>query len=230
MMSTVVDVPDRVAELLALLDSGDATGKDANEQELDHLCYPRAPASRPGIIAGSEAGSYIERSNRLARESGIVAPLEHALLHGGPTSKAYAATRLGFLRDERAFEPLIVSLANQEPVVRRAAARALHYFRDARAIEPLIVCLTDWDEETACDAAWSLGQIGNAMAVPALIEHKCVRRWRRRQAAYFGLAPIIDSRCVEAARFGLTDVKPQVRKAAKSVLARAELRRRGKWP
>ena len=220
----------RVDALLSLLDHADSSTAHADaERELGELCYPRAPTRQLGIIYGDEISSFVERSDQLTWESGVVPPLRHALLHGGPSAKAFAAQRLGILRDVHSFASILTLLSDPIALVRRAAARALQYFCDERAVGPLICAIDDVDEETATGASGSLGMLGFRTAVPALLAATAARPWRRRQAAYYGLSGIDDARCVVGARLGLADPKPQVRKAAKAVLARAERLRRGTW-
>ena len=82
-------------------------------------------------------------------------------------SGAYA---LGLLGNKQAVEPLVTRLrdANEDPRVRGAIAEALADLRDRRAVIPLIKALSDKSIEVRFWAAFALGELGDARALPEL--------------------------------------------------------------
>jgi HEAT repeat protein len=97
-----------------------------------------------------------------------------ALLVGGAQSdraRLRAADLLGDLDDPRAETILIDSLSDSKEIVRFGAARALGRPGRSGAIEPLVKLLGASAESTSvrAAAAFSLGGIGDARAVPVLV-------------------------------------------------------------
>ena len=85
-----------------------------------------------------------------------------------------AAAELGLLKDQSAVAPLIAALSNTDgfthPVVRAAAAASLGQLGSASAVEPLIAAIGDSMAEASSEAIRALAILGDARAVPALIE------------------------------------------------------------
>ena len=216
-------VRDRARELFRRIDSPDQSTSEWAKCELELLYYPDL---RPSPVWGSDYRSIEAAKDRWVRGSGLVALLLEAVHADAPLAREFAAHKLGFLSEPAAFDPLIRALRASEPVVRRAAAFALQYYRDVRAVPPLLDLLDDPDTEAAETAARALGTIGDPAAVAPLLEWCGSRDWRRRKAGYYALAGIDDPRCRDAAESGLSDPKPQVRKAAQAVLATIYWRRR----
>jgi HEAT repeat protein len=84
-----------------------------------------------------------------------------------PSVRCAAIRAAQDLRDTRLIEPLIEKLVDPETAVRRMAAEALAHYRDRRATNSLIRLLRD-EVEVAAAAAYALGNIGDAAAIPAL--------------------------------------------------------------
>ena len=95
-------------------------------------------------------------------------------------------------------------------------------------VQPLIDAAEDDDEQTAHAAIRALGSTHNLAALPVLLRWRADPDWNRRVTAYSALGEIDDLESVAAAREGLRDRKPQVRKAAKFALGSIESRRRYK--
>jgi len=216
------DLPQRARELLRLIDSPDVSTSDTARLQLGGLYYPKMG---PPVMSAAELFHWEDVKRQRVRTSGLSAPLLDALVGTAPRARAYAATWLGFLREPLAFGPLVEALRAAEPAVRRAAAGALGLYRDPRAVAPLVALLADPETEVAHAAASALGSLGASEAMAPLLEWCRSRDWRRRQMAYFALSYIDDPRCRDAAERGLADPKPQVRKAAKSVLSSIYWRR-----
>lgn len=83
-------------------------------------------------------------------------------------SAATAASKLGYIKDERAVIPLIDALKDQDVYLRESAAEALGHIGDVRAVEPLINTLGDSQTIVKMAAAKALEEIGKP-AVDALI-------------------------------------------------------------
>jgi HEAT repeat protein len=98
----------------------------------------------------------------------LIAALEQQDDPGLRRGAAYAFTHL---RDPRAVTVLIVALENRgDNETRLYAAQALAAQRDARAIEPLIGALRDSEYAVNEEAVRALGEIGEAVASPRIIE------------------------------------------------------------
>jgi HEAT repeat protein len=112
-----------------------------------------------------------------------------ALLHLGETSskpllaqvksakakagkKAGALLVLALLREEKAFEMMLKAIADYESPVGEIAIARIHLYEDDRAVEPLVKCVKNpKSPETAkASAAETLGELGDARAVDALVE------------------------------------------------------------
>ena len=67
-----------------------------------------------------------------------------------------AATYLGWMENEEAFEPLLNLTKDKESIVRKTAVLALGELRDRRTIEPLIALLNDKNMEVREEAGYTL--------------------------------------------------------------------------
>ena len=93
-------------------------------------------------------------------------PLIDALSNRKKNIRLHAATLLGAINDEKAIPYLIDALHDNNKLVRREASTALS--RMDAAVDPLIEVLDDEDWRVRGAAAWSLGNLGNEKAIPAL--------------------------------------------------------------
>jgi HEAT repeat protein len=75
---------------------------------------------------------------------------------------------LGHIGDGDAVGPLSQRLMDESPLVRRSAAYALGAMRARPAGSALIAALDDPDPQVCRNAAWGLGRIGDAAALPKL--------------------------------------------------------------
>ena len=96
-----------------------------------------------------------------------VEPLIAALSNRKKNIRLHAASLLGAIGDERAIEPLIATLSDNNKLVRREASTALSRMGPA-AVDPLIEVLDNPDWRVRGAAAWSLGNLNDEKAIPAL--------------------------------------------------------------
>jgi len=94
-----------------------------------------------------------------------------------PQSRAAAALALAVAGDRGAVPALIDVLKEQDARLQPFAARALGLLKEPRAVEALISDLesTAWNTP---DVSWALGEIGDARAVPPLVEALKRGRWQ----------------------------------------------------
>ena len=218
-MSLSTEAVEEASTWLRLLDSDSEQVRERAKAASDRLCFPRIGTVRPGVVNWAE-------EKRLVRDSGLPAVLREVLRVGGPNAKAYAAVRLGLLKDDAATELLVAALRDPEVRVRRAAAKAFRHHRVRRAVPALEAEVLDSDEPTASAAMRALGAIGDPRALSTVLKWTCQPCWQRRQTAYQALGGIEHPDSTAAAQRGLADGKPQVRKAAKMALACSDNRRR----
>jgi len=83
-----------------------------------------------------------------------------------------AAEALAKLKDNRAIPPLLAKLDSSYPLVRHYAVTALKNFNDAIIIKKLVAVLSNAEEtiDVRHQAALSLGEIGNKIAEPELLQ------------------------------------------------------------
>lgn len=116
-----------------------------------------------------------------------------------PENRAWAATHLGKLGDERAVEPLIRLLRARDFGTRVAAAKALGKLRAREAIPALVESVDEGPEDVM--RAWSidaLGKIGSDEVVPKLIETLGSEHRGLRRTAAAALAEIGDQEAIPA--------------------------------
>jgi HEAT repeat protein len=87
----------------------------------------------------------------------------------------YAEVSLGKLHDRRALTPLIKALDRKETI--DGAIEALKEMKDPRAVKPLMKLLDSEGKETSSHAASALGEIGDPVCVPHLVEKIRKNRW-----------------------------------------------------
>ena len=81
-----------------------------------------------------------------------------------------AAYGLSLIKDGRAVEPLLKVLSDKKLSfnLRAQAAESLSYSKEANVVKALIKALNDESPEVKFCAAYALGQIGDAKAIPFL--------------------------------------------------------------
>lgn len=86
--------------------------------------------------------------------------------------KLGAAEALGEIKDVRAIEPLIAAFQSQIREMRQASLKALLKINKSSAVEPFIQILRDENakDDMQADAAWALGEMGDARANEALLQ------------------------------------------------------------
>ena len=98
-----------------------------------------------------------------------VLPLVNALKDDNSSVRWDAAEALGKIGDARAVPPLDDALKDDNSSVRRAVIEALGK-HGAAAVSPLIGALKNGDDDARWTAARMLGKLGDARAVPALLD------------------------------------------------------------
>jgi len=128
------------------------------------------------------------------------------------------------LDDEAAFpEKLLLAIRHPEPTRACLAIEILGRLREPRAVVPLLTLLkTTRDPVRQAEAALSLGAIGEARAVPALIEvlHDDGMPIMARCAAATALGAFLEERALAALRRAVSDPRPSVARAARRALQR----------
>ena len=86
--------------------------------------------------------------------------------------KQGAAEALGEIKDARAVEPLIVAFTSQSREMRLASVAALLKINKSSVVEPFIQILMDKNAtgDLQADAAWALGEMGDARATEVLLQ------------------------------------------------------------
>jgi HEAT repeat protein len=156
-----------------------------------------------------------------ARAKGNVKGLLKALAKSDDAdTRSQAAEALGALADPEAIGPLVDALGDESDKAADAAGRALVQV-GTPAVESLLSYLQE--EEHAASGAWraasTLGEIGDAHAVPALIEALQNRSLLTRRYAARALGQIGDPRALPALAIALRDEHKDVRSAATGALA-----------
>jgi HEAT repeat protein len=135
-----------------------------------------------------------------------------AMLQNLEVPRDGAVLALGHLKEKRAVAE-IRTLAGpaSAPMLRRAALEALGLMDDKDSVEALIkAVLEDRDTDCRAAAAFSLAQIGDAKAVPALVKAFSDRWPQDRERLVGPLARFRDPRVVEALIGALDDQNPRV--------------------
>jgi HEAT repeat protein len=83
-----------------------------------------------------------------------------------------AAEALGGIGDARAINPLIAAFSSSDSETRREVVAALVKLNDTSAVSPLIQILKNPKEkrDLRLDAAWALGELGDARAKKSLLD------------------------------------------------------------
>jgi HEAT repeat protein len=133
---------------------------------------PRITAPLIDALQDDNSGVRLRVAEALGnlRDEEAVIPLIAALSDDDPRVRAEIVTSLGRQGDYRAVDALVALLRDGESVVRAAAAQVFSLLPDRRAVGPLVtVLLDDEDDSVRYYAARSLGQIGGAETVTALL-------------------------------------------------------------
>ena len=146
----------RVVAIRALGESGTTSAATAL---LDAL----GPAN-PTLVPEGVVGSAL-----LSLGTAALPVLRAEAATGTPVRRATAVDLLGLLKDLPAWQTVARNLHDPQPRVRLSAVRALGQLGLRQGVEPLIGIL-DGDEEPGirAAAAWALGRIRDARAVPVL--------------------------------------------------------------
>jgi HEAT repeat protein len=97
------------------------------------------------------------------------ASLVTALRNGSAQVRQDAAFALHDVQDASVIDPLIEALEDEEPGVRLKVVETLGELQDPITVEPLIECLED--PNLTPSVLRSLGQIGDATAIPAIMKY-----------------------------------------------------------
>lgn len=181
----------------------------------------------------------------LARLGSVaVEPLIAALTDQENVVRKSAAEVLGKLKDARAIEPLVARLADDNYEVRRHAARALEAIgwqpqsaahraligitgdkfdqvaaEGTAAVEPLLGALTVDEPKARGQAAWALGQIGDAQAVEPLAAALIDPDEDVRLAVAEALVRFRDVRAVTALVAVLADAEANTQRRVRAIKA-----------
>jgi HEAT repeat protein len=126
-------------------------------------------------------------------------PLVATLRDSNMDARLAAAKALGALGDARAVEPLIAAIKGSNRDVHWAVVMAVYQLGDVRAVELLIPMLEYWrlyswapafGKKVSRTAAEALGRLGDARAVPPLLEALKSDDWDLITLAYEALARI----------------------------------------
>lgn len=129
-------------------------------------------------IASEWINKLDDKTNELDSEN-AVARLVASLHETHPDIRRHAARKLGESKDPQAVIPLIVALKDSARDVRCEAARSLGKLRDTRAVEPLFTLINnDKENEVQKAAIISLGEIGEKLVVPKLLEFLVQKQFR----------------------------------------------------
>jgi HEAT repeat protein len=183
---------------------------------------PRITAPLITALQDENVGVRLRAAEALGnlRDEEAVMPLISALADDDPRVRAEIVTSLGRQGDYRAVDALVELLRDGESVVRAAAAQVFSLLPDSRAVALLVtVLLDDEDDSVRYYAARSLGQIGGAETVTALLaalqgEPSATSKIRIAEI----LAALGDRRAVEPLRALAQDAEEDVNAAAKWAL------------
>ena len=162
-----------VPGLVRALGAQDITLRMAAVKSLGELGDTRAAAPLLTVLKGDkEPKVRAMAAFALAKikHDDAVEPLIDALKASDGTFRIAAVESLGEFADKRAVRPLIAVLKEDgDPKIRHSAAQALVKMKGV-AVEPLIELLKGPDLELRVTAIESLGDVGDARAVNALID------------------------------------------------------------
>lgn len=153
-----------VIALIPLLGDPESDVRKSAVTALDSLDWQPQNASERAIHA--IACQDFERASM--EGNAAVDPLIAMLVDGSTEVRLGAISALERIGDECAMEPLIQKFDDRPYTISLAAIRAIGKIGDARAVEPLKIMLKD--PETRESAMMALGDIGDDLAVIALIE------------------------------------------------------------
>ena len=174
-----------------------------------------------GFTGGSLYRLYAVETLGELRDPRAVQPLIAAVLRDrDPRVREAAALALGKIKDPRAVDALMAALQEDFPGCRIRAANSLGEIKEPRSIETLCTSLKrDIDPDVRRNAAIALRKIGDAGAVPALIDALKDKEWTVRKEAARSLGEIKDNRAMEPLKAAATgDENGEVRKAAQIAL------------
>jgi HEAT repeat protein len=117
---------------------------------------------------------------------------------------------------------LLAALRDESPPVREAAAFALGEHAERGSVSPLLaIAIDDKEDSLAREAAVAaLGAIGDAVAVPALLDLIASGPPQVRRRCVAALTVFDDDRIEPALQRAATDRNPMVREAAEMVVGR----------
>jgi HEAT repeat protein len=131
-------------------------------------------AIQPLIVALADSEEIVKK-NAIASLAKIgepaIEPLTLALQNSDNITQAGAATALGEIGEEKSAEQLISAFKSGNHAVRQASAGALARINGSLAVPSLIEVLEDQSlsDELRADAAWALGEMGDARAKDPLV-------------------------------------------------------------
>ncbi|HEY3417564.1 MAG TPA: HEAT repeat domain-containing protein, partial [Armatimonadota bacterium] len=196
----------------------DGVGKRKIRQAVDPLLALLHEKSRMNF--GDYRGNLSDRIAWALGEIGdprAAQPLWEAYQRQTPENRQGFIKAFGQLQAKEAFDVVRGALGDADAQVRAAAAHALGHYQDARAVPALMVALRDpaipvsiaaffyrFEGETSTgttikqEAAWALGEIGDAQAVEPLIAMLGAGTRDERQAVAEALGKLKDPRAVPA--------------------------------
>lgn len=159
------------------------------------------------------------------------------LYNPAPELRRLAVRSIGRWETSEVMALLVRASADDDVEVQRAAAEWLAYYSRWFDVYEVLLALfqSSDDEEVWMSAAGGLGGAANPACLPAVLPVTQSKCWQRRLRAIYIIGDIISKmkdleavEALDALRRALHDPKPQVRKAAKSGLARWQLHRNRK--
>lgn len=160
-----------VGPLIQALQDGDNVVRAEAARALGEINDSSAVDPLVGILGDND---NVVRSQAMDALAAMGRPASQALIivleSGSELMRQGAAEVLGEIKEERAIEPLIVAFQSKD--MREFAVQALVNINRSRAVEPFIQLLQDHNQtsDIRADAAWALGEVGDAKANEALLQ------------------------------------------------------------